>query len=274
MSTTPSQSQRYRPVTRAKNTTQHPGQVVLDAQMKRRTNEEMAKVREQERLERRVAEQEIRAALKKVARIQDQQELEDIEADQPTVAPSLYVTEADKESDKYLSEEEAAPVIEDGEREEMGPGEGEGEDDGDIDDGKGEGGKSKSKSKKNPKDDSMRVLIKSYRKQPRLVARKSMIDVSLVNKVPPIPATKGKKPHARLAQSVAHPVEKSNSGICADWAAKVANANSSLALTATPTPSHGSTGGLGGFTHGSSTTPSTLPAYQKGLDDEIEVLDY
>ncbi|KAI9441588.1 hypothetical protein H4582DRAFT_1766200, partial [Lactarius indigo] len=77
-----------RPVTRAKNATQHPGQVVLDAQMKRRTNEEMAKVREQERLERRVAEQEIRAALKKVARIQDQQELEDIEADQPTVAPS------------------------------------------------------------------------------------------------------------------------------------------------------------------------------------------
>ncbi|KAI9428634.1 hypothetical protein H4582DRAFT_1783959, partial [Lactarius indigo] len=77
------------PVTRAKNATQHPGQVVLNAQMKRQTNEEMAKVREQERLERRVAEQEIRAALKKVARIQDQQELEDIEADQPMVAPSL-----------------------------------------------------------------------------------------------------------------------------------------------------------------------------------------
>ncbi|KAI9431567.1 hypothetical protein H4582DRAFT_2084871 [Lactarius indigo] len=80
--------------------------------------------------------------------------------------------------------------------------------------------------------------------------------------------------HFRLVQSVAHPVEKSNSSICADWAAKVANANSSLALTTTPTPSHSSTGGLGAFTHGSSTTPSTLPAYQKGLDDEIEVLDY
>ncbi|KAI9436204.1 hypothetical protein H4582DRAFT_1800226, partial [Lactarius indigo] len=78
-----------RPVTRAKNATQHPGQVVLDAQSKRRTNEEMTKVREQEHLEIRVAEQEIRAALKKVARIQDQQELEDIETDRPTVAPSL-----------------------------------------------------------------------------------------------------------------------------------------------------------------------------------------
>ncbi|KAI9436931.1 hypothetical protein H4582DRAFT_1767856, partial [Lactarius indigo] len=78
-----------RPVTRAKNATQHPGQVVLNAQSKRRTNEEMTKVREQERLEIRVAEQEIRAALKKVARIQDQQELEDIETDRPTVAPSL-----------------------------------------------------------------------------------------------------------------------------------------------------------------------------------------
>ncbi|KAI9436203.1 hypothetical protein H4582DRAFT_2078814 [Lactarius indigo] len=80
--------------------------------------------------------------------------------------------------------------------------------------------------------------------------------------------------HFRLAQSVAYPIEKSNSGICADWATKVANANSSLALTTTPTPSHSSTGGLGAFTHGSSTAPSTLPAYQKGLDDEIEVLDY
>ncbi|KAI9431280.1 hypothetical protein H4582DRAFT_1801613, partial [Lactarius indigo] len=78
-----------RPVTQAKNATQHPGQVVLDAQSKCRTNEEMTKVREQERLEIRVAEQEIRAALKKVARIQDQQELEDIETDRPTVAPSL-----------------------------------------------------------------------------------------------------------------------------------------------------------------------------------------
>ncbi|KAH9018874.1 hypothetical protein EDB85DRAFT_1851417, partial [Lactarius pseudohatsudake] len=78
-----------RPVTRAKNATQHPGQVVLDAQQKRRSNEVMAKVREQACLERRVAEQEIRAALKNVARIQDQQELEDIQADRPGVAPSL-----------------------------------------------------------------------------------------------------------------------------------------------------------------------------------------
>ncbi|KAH8977269.1 hypothetical protein EDB86DRAFT_2772348, partial [Lactarius hatsudake] len=77
-----------RPVTRAKNTTQHPGQVVLDAQQKCRSSEMMAKVREQACLKRRVAEQEIRAALKNVTKIQDQQELEDIQADRPTVAPS------------------------------------------------------------------------------------------------------------------------------------------------------------------------------------------
>ncbi|KAH9008042.1 hypothetical protein EDB83DRAFT_2323441 [Lactarius deliciosus] len=80
----------------------------------------------------------------------------------------------------------------------------------------------------------------------------------------------------RLIQSVA-PVDKSKSGICVDWATKVANANSSFALTTTPATSHSSTGGLGAFAHGSSTTTqSGLPqgAYQKGLDDEVEVLHY
>ncbi|KAH8987222.1 hypothetical protein EDB86DRAFT_2766410, partial [Lactarius hatsudake] len=78
-----------RPVTWAKNVTQHPGQVVLDAQQKHWSSEMMAKVREQACLERRVAEQEICAALKNVTKIQDQQELEDIQADWPTVVPSL-----------------------------------------------------------------------------------------------------------------------------------------------------------------------------------------
>ncbi|KAH9008040.1 hypothetical protein EDB83DRAFT_2174835, partial [Lactarius deliciosus] len=78
-----------RPVTQAKNATQHPRQVVLNAQQKHRSNEVMAKVREQACLKRRVAEQEIRAALKNVTRIQDQQELEDIQADWPSIAPSL-----------------------------------------------------------------------------------------------------------------------------------------------------------------------------------------
>ncbi|KAH8984333.1 hypothetical protein EDB92DRAFT_1950889 [Lactarius akahatsu] len=292
MPSTPSQSQGRRPVTQAKNATQHPRQVVLDAQQKHRSNEVMAKVREQACLERRVAEQEIRAALKNVARIQDQQELKDIQADQPGVAPSLRrhktllfndfvpcykpipATEADKESDKDLSEDEAAPVNRDSKREEMGPGE---EDDGDIEDGEGEGAQRKTKKKGNSDGDPMRALIDSLRKKPCLVPGKSAADIGLVTKEPPIPAVKGKKPRARLVQSVAHPVDKSKSGICVDWATKVANANSSFTLTTTPATSHSSTRGLGAFAPGSSTTTqSGLPqgAYQKGLDDEVEILHY
>ncbi|KAH9019353.1 hypothetical protein EDB85DRAFT_1809903, partial [Lactarius pseudohatsudake] len=78
-----------RPVTRAKNATQHPGKVVLDTQQKRRNAEAMTKVRAQERLDRRTTERGIRAALKYVASIQDQQLVEDAEADQPIRAPSL-----------------------------------------------------------------------------------------------------------------------------------------------------------------------------------------
>ncbi|KAH9159139.1 hypothetical protein EDB89DRAFT_1916774 [Lactarius sanguifluus] len=243
MPSTPSQSQARRPVTWAKNATQHPRQ-------KRRSSEVMAKVREQACLERRVAEQEIRAALKNVARIQDQQELEDIQVDRPSMAPSLRrhetllfsdfvpcykpipekdTTEANKESDKDLSEDEAAPVNRDSEREEMGPGE---EDNGDIEDIEGEGGQHKTKKKGNSDGNPMRALINSLWKKPHLVAGKSVANISLVTKEPPIPAVKGKKPHARLIQSVAHPIDKSKSGICVDWATK------------------------------------------KGLDDEVEVLHY
>ena len=62
-----------RPVTRAKNATQHPGQVVLDAQPQRRNPTQMKKVRAEERLDRKLTEKAIRAALKSVASIQDQQ---------------------------------------------------------------------------------------------------------------------------------------------------------------------------------------------------------
>ncbi|KAH9046929.1 hypothetical protein EDB84DRAFT_1557963 [Lactarius hengduanensis] len=123
----------------------------------------------------------------------------------------------------------------------------------------------------------MRALIDSLRKKPRLVAGKSVANVGLVTKEPPIPAVKGKKPRAQLIQSVAHPVDKSKSSICVNWATKVTNANSSFALTTTPVTSQSSTRGLGAFAPGSSTTTqSRLPqrAYQKGLDDKVEVLHY
>ena len=69
--------------------TQHPGQVVLDAQPKRRSAVEMQKVRTEERLNRKLTEKGIRAALKYVASIQDQQHEEDIEAQRVVIAPSL-----------------------------------------------------------------------------------------------------------------------------------------------------------------------------------------
>ncbi|KAI9432153.1 hypothetical protein BJY52DRAFT_1086979, partial [Lactarius psammicola] len=78
-----------RPVTRAKNATQRPGQILVEAQQKRRSAEQMAKVRAQERLDRRITEQGIRAALKHVANIQDRQQSEDAEAGRRVLAPSL-----------------------------------------------------------------------------------------------------------------------------------------------------------------------------------------
>lgn len=83
----PAQSQSLRPVTRAKNATQHPG--LVNAQQKRRSVAEMAKVRSEERLNKKLTEQRLYAALKKVAKVQDQNHDEDIEANIPILAPSL-----------------------------------------------------------------------------------------------------------------------------------------------------------------------------------------
>jgi regulatory protein YycI of two-component signal transduction system YycFG len=83
----PAQSQSLRPVTRAKNATQRPG--LVDAQQKRRSVAEMAKVRSEERLNKKLTEQRLYAALKKVAKVQDQNHDEDIEANIPILAPSL-----------------------------------------------------------------------------------------------------------------------------------------------------------------------------------------
>ena len=83
------QSQPSRPTTRAKNATQHPGQVVLETRQKRRSAADMAKVRSQERKNLRLTNQRLYAALKNVAGIQDQQHIEDSENNVAKVAPSL-----------------------------------------------------------------------------------------------------------------------------------------------------------------------------------------
>ncbi len=160
----------------------------------------MAEVRAQERLNRRITEQGIHAALKHVASIQDQHQTEDTEADQPVLAPSLRRhetllvmprhtdlstekddTDIDKETER---EEEVAQVNIDGEEQETGIG----EDSSNMDDG-GEGEEQCRKTKK--KGDNMRILIEALRKQPRPSGK--LMDVSLVAKVPLILAAKGKK---------------------------------------------------------------------------------
>ncbi|KAF8257337.1 hypothetical protein EI94DRAFT_1480717, partial [Lactarius quietus] len=52
----------------AKNASQHPGQVVLNAQPKRRSAAVMGKVRSEEQFKIRLTEQKLHATLKKVAR--------------------------------------------------------------------------------------------------------------------------------------------------------------------------------------------------------------
>ncbi|KAF8269033.1 hypothetical protein EI94DRAFT_1525692, partial [Lactarius quietus] len=73
----------------AKNASLHPGQVILDAQLKTRSTAVMGKVRSEEQFKIQLTEQNLRATLKKVARIQDHQQVEDVEANIPKVAPSL-----------------------------------------------------------------------------------------------------------------------------------------------------------------------------------------
>ncbi|KAI9433680.1 hypothetical protein BJY52DRAFT_1231463, partial [Lactarius psammicola] len=187
MSSTQSQSQGHRPVTRAKNATQRPGQILVEAQQKRRSAEQMAKVRAQERLDRRITEQGIRAALKHVANIQDRQQSEDAEAGRRVLAPSLRRHETllvvpshtdagtekgDTEIDKR-TEEEVAQADDNRWQATWVMGE------------RGEEQPRKTKKKGDP----MRVLIDSLRKQSRPSGKS--IEVSLVTKgTPPVPATK------------------------------------------------------------------------------------
>jgi hypothetical protein len=213
-----------RPVTRAKNATQHPGQVVLDAQAKRRTAMEMKKVRAEERIDRELTEKGIRAALKYVASIQDQQHEDDVDAQRPVVAPSLRrrktvimpkcrlgglqagpgptgddIPESEQDADMMLLEGEGDTEVDDWckDQAEDSPS----EEEMDIDEGDQEAvdevqdqGPRRFKKKKG---DGLPALIDAMRKHPRLPpGNLKTPNVGLVSKAAPTPARKGKKARA------------------------------------------------------------------------------
>lgn len=179
----------------------------------------MRKVRAQERHNRRLTEQRTLAALKRVARIQDQQETHDIAAQHSVLAPSLRRHETLLE--KY-SEPSAASAGDgkemdmdksDGSHGEAAPltGEGDTEIDEDIDGPSAgfedEDGSSDSladnidmeerqRHKKKKKGEGMRALIQSMRKSEN---SKEPTAILVAMKVPPIPAPKSKKPRVFAA---------------------------------------------------------------------------
>ena len=206
-----------RPVTRAKNATQHPGQVVINAQSKRRGVEEMEKVRAQERFDIQVAERRLHAALKSVARIQDKHQTEDVRAQQPVIAPSLRHRgatlppgrlqvvpgaaddDSEAEGEEYHVGSLLATVVSEGEGDteldkwfDSDPKEPEevpsDKDEDDIEEGQGQGQR---RTKKKKRGDGLPALVDSMRKHP--IGPKKH-NVNLVNKVPPTPTPKGKRP--------------------------------------------------------------------------------
>ena len=223
MSTPPSRC----PVTRAKNATQHPGQVVLDAQSQRRSTAEMKKVRTEERLDRKLTEKGIRAALKYVASVQDQQHQDDNKARRQKVAPSLRrhktrilpqdlqvdpdttddnITDTEKDANKNRTpaEGEGETEVDDWFDDEVDKSSSDGDSDKDAikggDKGDEEAGGVQAKvqrPQKKKKGEGLPALIEALRKHPRSVGGNlsKKPSVSLVAKVPPIPALKkGKKP--------------------------------------------------------------------------------
>jgi hypothetical protein len=84
-----SQSTKATLATQAKNVTQHPGQAIIDYQQKWRGPLEMAEVRAQGHLDYRIAEQHLQTALKTIAKVQDQQQVEDVKEEELGMAPSL-----------------------------------------------------------------------------------------------------------------------------------------------------------------------------------------
>ena len=177
----------------------------------------MQKVRTEERLDRKLTEKGIRAALKYVASIQDQQREEDIEAQRVVVAPSLCrhktkLLQAPPQAQLQVGpgptggDDSTDPTQDASNNRTLLEGEGDTEVDEWLDD-KDEDSPSEEemdnmdeevqvqRRQKKKRGDGLPALIEAMRKHPRPVGgnlKKST--VSLVSKVPPIPARKGKKP--------------------------------------------------------------------------------
>ena len=215
-----------RPVTRAKNANQRPGQVVLDFQQKRRSAGEMSKVRAQERLELGIAEQRLRTALKRVANVQDQQQAKDVEEERRVMAPSLHRHETLLPRHINASAADAADESTDSEKEKTDTNDdksnaGPPEDDGYIEtdeyaekrsqtpelsdaemadieeEAKRVARQCKGTKGKKKKGKEMQAFIDTLRRNPRPAGEiPGKLDLALVTKVPPIPAPKGKKARA------------------------------------------------------------------------------
>ena len=211
-------SQPSRPTTRAKNATQHPGLVVLKAKQKRRCAAEMTKVRLQERLNRRLTERRLHAALKNVARVQDQQRDKDIEADIPKVAPSLrrhntqvyhqdvpsmvIDDDEEEEEDAFVLVETEKTSLRDESIDEVDPMSGNGatkindwfddkSEENNLEIMEEEEGEVK-RPKKKKKGKGVRVLVELLRKN-LPTAENPKLTLNLVMAPPPIPVPKGKK---------------------------------------------------------------------------------
>jgi hypothetical protein len=70
---------KFKPTTRSGNKTSHPGQVVNDAKQKRRSHEEMEKIRAQETRARQEKEVEDAENIQKAADVEDRMRREDID---------------------------------------------------------------------------------------------------------------------------------------------------------------------------------------------------
>ncbi|EGO23325.1 hypothetical protein SERLADRAFT_394607 [Serpula lacrymans var. lacrymans S7.9] len=77
-----------RPITRAKNASQHPGQVVLDAQPKCQTRTKVAEERKNKAHNNEMTALAIRRALSAVEKEEDKQAREDLAAENPVPPPS------------------------------------------------------------------------------------------------------------------------------------------------------------------------------------------
>lgn len=187
----------------------------------------MKKVRTEERLDRKLTEKGIRAALKYVASVQDQQHQDDNEARRQKVAPSLRrhktrilpqdlqvdpdttddnITDTEKDANKNRTpaEGEGETEVDDWFDDEVDKSSSDGDSDKDAieggDKGDEEAGGVQAKvqrPQKKKKGEGLPALIEALRKHPRSVGGNlsKKPSVSLVAKVPPIPALKkGKKP--------------------------------------------------------------------------------